>query len=125
MKKLSLLLGAMSGAMAGYLFSNKKLRDDIMMAKDPEAAAKMLGKHLQHDGKQFASQVQDFVKSDEVQKKLHQAQKYAKKKTDQATKELKKLMKMGTKSAKSGIKTATRSAKRAAKRVKSKTRLLS
>ena len=54
--------------MAGYLFSNKKLRDDLGKAKDAEEAAVILGKHLQKDGKKFAGQVREFVESDEVQK---------------------------------------------------------
>ena len=47
MKKLSLLLGTLGGATAGYLFSNKKLRDQLSGAKDAEEAARILGVALQ------------------------------------------------------------------------------
>jgi len=92
MKKFSLLLGALGGAFAGYLFSNKQLRRDLATAKDAESAAKLLGKHLQKDGKNLASQVQDFVESDEVQKNLTKAKKYAEEKFVVARRELMKLV---------------------------------
>ena len=34
MRKYSLLLGALGGAMAGYLFSNDKLRKELATAKN-------------------------------------------------------------------------------------------
>ena len=40
MKKISLLLSTLGGAMGGYLLSNKKLREELMKAKDAETAAK-------------------------------------------------------------------------------------
>lgn len=97
MKKLTLLLGAMGGAMAGYVFSNSKLREELAKAKDAEAAGKVLAKHLAKDGKQVGHEVKRFIESDEVQDNLVKARKYA---LDQA-KELQKnamaLMKEGQK----------------------------
>ncbi len=57
MKKLSFLVGTLGGAMAGYVFSNKKLREQLVNAKDPSAAAKILGKHLSEDGQVVAKEV--------------------------------------------------------------------
>jgi len=88
MKKFSLLLGALGGAMAGYLFSNKKLRDELANAKDAEMAAKTLGKHLQRDGRTLANQVQKFVGSDEVQTHWKTMKGFALKKVQQVKKEV-------------------------------------
>lgn len=60
MKKISLLLGTLGGAMAGYLLSNDKLRQDLVKAKDPEAAAKLLGMQLVRDGKKLGHEVRKF-----------------------------------------------------------------
>lgn len=92
MKKLSLLIGTLGGAMAGYLFSNQKLRKDLAEAKDAETAARLLGKHLQQDGKKLAAQAQEFVESDEVQRNWKKAKTYAQDTFDVASKELKKLV---------------------------------
>ncbi len=117
MRKLTLLLGAMGGAMAGYVFSNKTLRDELTNAKDAEAAGKVLAKHLSKDGKQVGSEVKKFIESDEVQKNLTKAKKYA---LDQA-KELQKnavsLMKEGQKQIESSTKKTVKSA---AKKLKAK-----
>jgi hypothetical protein len=117
MRKITLLLGAMGGAMAGYVFSNKTLRDEITNAKDAEAAGKILAKHLAKDGKQVGNEVKKFIESDEVQNNLVKAKKYA---LDQA-KELQKnamgLMKEGQKQM--GI---AKKVTKAAKKVKAKTK---
>lgn len=119
MKKLSLLLGTLGGAMAGYLFSNQQLRKDLSAAKTAESAAKILGKHLQQDGKKIAVQVQDFVESDEVQKNLMKAKKYAETTFQSARKELGKLVSdaegVAGKTARRAEKTAMAVAKRAVK----------
>ncbi len=99
MKKVSMFLGALGGAMAGYVFSNKKLREELIKAKDPQAAAKVLGAHLQKDGHQFANDVKEFVESDPVQHKMGEAKKYAKKQYVTAKKEVKKIVKEGEKQA--------------------------
>lgn len=77
MRKLPLLLGTLGGAMAGYLFSNKKLREELSDAKNAEQAGKILAAHLQKDGKQIGAEVQKFVKSDMVQENLSKAKKTA------------------------------------------------
>lgn len=116
MKKLSLLLGALGGATAGYLLSNKKLREQLANVKDAEEAAKLLGKHLQSDGKKLAKQVQDFVESDEVQQNVKKAKKYAKGKVDEAKGELKELTCKGKKRVVKAAKKSATKAKSAAKK---------
>ena len=91
MKKLSLLIGALGGAMAGYLFSNKKLREELTSAKDAETAARLLGKHLQHDGKKLAAQAQDLIESEDVQRNWKKAKTYAQETFQTARKELTKM----------------------------------
>jgi len=147
MKKLSLLVGTLGGAMAGYLFSNKTLREQLSKTKDAEEAAKILGKHLQKDGKKLAGQVREFVDSDEVQQNVTKAKKYTKKKVEEAKKELqtmvgtgktkakkavkkgataaKRKVKAGATKAKKTVKTATRKVGKKPKRMKTKTRTLS
>ena len=120
MKKLSLLVGTLGGAMAGYLFSNKELREALSKAKDPEAAAKLLGKHLQKDGKKVAKEVQEFVESDDVQQNLNKAKKFAKEKADQAKKELDVLVGKGKKKAVKTVKKTAKKAKATAKRTTKK-----
>ncbi len=122
MKKISLFLGALGGAMAGYIASNKKLRDELMSAKDAEAAAISLGKHLQKDGKHLAKQVQHFVESDDVQHNLTKAKKFAKIKMDEASRELQKLMKQGATAAKKSVKKGAAKAKKAGKKMKARVR---
>lgn len=116
MKKLSLLLGTLGGATAGYLFSNKKLREQIANAKDAEEAARLLGKHLEKDGKKLAKQMQEFIESEEVQQNITKAKKYAKKTVDDAKKELNTALKTGKTKAK---KTATKAKKQDGKKAKS------
>ncbi|HVW66291.1 MAG TPA: hypothetical protein VHA78_01005 [Candidatus Peribacteraceae bacterium] len=95
MKKLSLLLGTLGGAMAGYIFSNSKLREELATAKDPEQAGKILAKHLQKDGKQLGHEVQQFAKSDVVQDNLKKASQYAQKTFTKAKKDLTTMVKSG------------------------------
>lgn len=129
MKKVSLLISTLGGAMAGYLFSNKKLRDELTNAKDPETAAKSLAKHLQKDGKKLATEMQKFMDSEEFQKNMNKAKKYAKETGDKAKKELQAAVQVGQKKAQKSAKQATAKAKKttkqAMKRVKTKTRKVS
>lgn len=115
MRKLTLLLGAMGGAMAGYVFSNKTLRDELTNAKDAEAAGKVLAKHLAKDGKQVGSEVKRFIESDEVQDNLQKAKKYAMEQAKELQKNAMALMKEGQKQM--GI---AKKVKTAAKKVKAK-----
>lgn len=129
MKKLSLLLGTLGGGLAGYLFSNTHLREQLSKAKDAEAAAKILGTHLQKDGKKLAKQVQDFMESDEVQKNIKKAKAFAKKKMDEAGKELNSALSTGAKkaqkAAKREMKVVGAKAKKAVRRMETKVRKLS
>lgn len=117
MKKLTLLLGAMGGAMAGYVFSNKTLRDELAKAKDAEAAGKVLAKHLAKDGKQVGGELKRFVESDEVQENLTKAKKYAMEQAKELQKNAMSLVQQGQKQATSY---AQKTAKKAVKKVKKK-----
>lgn len=120
MKKLSLLLGTLGGGLAGYLFSNKTLRDQLAKAKDPEAAARLLGVHLQKDGKKLAAEIQKFIESEEVQKNVDKAKKYAKKTVDDARKELEEVAGMMASRAKQSAKKTVQNGKKKAKQVQRK-----
>lgn len=104
MKKISILLGTLGGALGGYLLSNGKLRDSLLKAKDPEHAAKLLGKHLQQDGKKLAREVQTFVQSDDVQANLGKAKKFALQTLGEAKKQVKGFMQNGVSSVKTSVK---------------------
>lgn len=108
MRKLTLLLGAMGGAMAGYVFSNKGLRDELTKAKDAEAAGKVLAKHLAKDGKQVGHEVKKFIDSDEVQDNLAKAKKYALEQAKELQKNAIALMKQGEKQAEAYVKKVTK-----------------
>lgn len=125
MRKFTLLVGALGGTFAGYLFSNQKLREQLSKAKDAEAAAKILGAHLSKDGKKIAKEVQEFVNSDEVQENLSKAKKFAGKKFDEAKKELSALVDAGAKQAKVAAKQGAKEAKRTMRKMKVKVRAVS
>ncbi len=93
MKKVSLLLGTLGGALGAYVLGNKTLRQELSKAKDAEAGAKILGKHLQKDSKKIVKQVQEFVESDDVQKNLEKAKKFTLQKYEEAQKGVKDMMK--------------------------------
>jgi hypothetical protein len=111
MKKVSLLLGTLGGALAGYILSNDKLRTELTKAKDTETAAKLLGTHLSRDGKKIAKEVQTFVTSEDVQKNLKKAKTFAQKKFTEAQKGMETMMKKGGKKASSMMKTSFKSSK--------------
>ncbi|MDA0375841.1 MAG: hypothetical protein O3A80_00830 [bacterium] len=133
MKKFSLLIGTLGGATAGYLFSNKKLRDQLTNAKDAEEAARILGKHLQKDGKKLGKQIQEFIESEDVQKNFAKAKKYAKDTVDEAqaqlagtvTTKITKAKKKAKSTVKKAVKTTKAKAKKATNRMKTKVRKLS
>lgn len=99
MKKLTYLLTTASGALAGYLFSNKKLRTDLRNSKNAEDAAKTLGKYLKADGKKIKKETEDFIHSKEVQDTIKKVKETAQSKVDQAKKEVQKLADKGKKKA--------------------------
>jgi uncharacterized membrane protein YheB (UPF0754 family) len=104
MRKVSLLLSTMGGALAGYILTNEKLRKALSNAKDPETAAKMLGQNLMKDGKKIAKEVQAFVESDDVQQNLKKAKTYATEKMMEAKMNFEKMAKDATKKAKKMMK---------------------
>lgn len=119
MKKLSLLLGTLGGAMAGYVFSNTKLRDELATAKDAEEAGRILAKHLSTDGKQIGKEVKSFVESDVVQKNMKKAQTYVTKNAKKLQGDLKSMV-SGTKkkAAPKAAKPKKTAAKKATKKAK-------
>lgn len=116
MRKLSLLLGTLGGAMAGYVFSNSTLRDELAGAKDAEAAGKILAKHLQKDGKKVGKEIQQFVKSDAVQDNVTKAKKYADTQLKKLKGDLETMMSKGMKKAKTTATKAKKTAKKTAKK---------
>jgi len=117
MKKLSLLLGTLGGAMAGYVFSNSKLREELTSAKDAEAAGKILAKHLAKDGKQIGHEMKKFAESDEVKDNLKKAKEYAQDTMKKFQGELKGLVKDGTKKIEKEVKKASVKVKKEAKKL--------
>lgn len=116
MKKVSLMLGALGGAVAGYVFTNPKLRKELAAAKNPEEAGKIFAKHLSADGKKLGTHVKEFVDSDAVQGNLSKAKEYVQTQFTKVTTELKSLV--SRKKPQSAPKKATPSAKKASPRSK-------
>lgn len=112
MKKLALLVGPLAGALAGYLVSNKKLRQELVDAKDAQTQARILGKHLSADGQAVAKEVKAFVQSDQFQDKMGEAKKYAKEYYDMSKKEVQKLVKKGEKEMKGFMKKEVKKGKK-------------
>ncbi len=117
MKKVSLLLGTLGGALGAYVLGNKTLRQELSKAKDAEAGAKILGKHLQKDSKKLVHHVNEFVQSDDVQKNLEKAKKYTMQKYDEAQKSMKDMMKSSGKKAASMMKKEAKAVKKVVKKV--------
>jgi hypothetical protein len=118
MKKLSLLLGTLGGAMAGYIFSNSKLREELSGAKDAETAGKILAKHLQHDGKQLGKEVQEFAKSDVVKDNLKKAKHYVQANAKKLRKDLSGMVQENKGKVKTAAHKATIKAKAGVKKTK-------
>lgn len=115
MKKLSFLLGSLGGAMAGYVFSNKKLRDQLVNAKDPATAAKILGKHLSADGQVVANEVKQLAQEHNLDSHIADGKKYVQSYYKSAKDDVKKFLTVKTKEAKT---LATQAKKKAVKSVK-------
>ena len=75
-KKLNFLLGALGGLFGGLLISNRKLRQDLRDAKDPQHAAKILGKELHRGGKEVAKEAKEWYESDYTQRNVKKAKRY-------------------------------------------------
>lgn len=105
--------------MAGYVFSNTKLRDELGTAKDAEAAGKILAKHLQKDGKQVGKEIRDFVQSDVVQDQYTKARQYVNENAKKLKGDLKGMVqKQKTAASKSAAKSASSVQKRASSATK-------
>ncbi len=120
MKKLSFLLGSVGGALAGYVFSNNKLRSELMKAKDTAAAAKILGKHLAEDGQTVAKEVQQLAEQHHLDAHIAHGKKYVKNYYDSAKDEVQKFLtakvkdatKVAAKAKKQVVKEASRNMKK-------------
>lgn len=115
MKKLSLLIGTLGGAVAGYVFSNSRLRDELADADNAEEAARILGKHLQRDGRKVGDQVRDFLESPDVQKNVQKAKAFVQRSIRGMQKEVTRAVKKGEVRAR---KVARKTAKRVQKTAK-------
>lgn len=120
MKKVSLLLGALGGAMAGYVFSNGKLREELAKAKDAEDAGKILAKHLQNDGKKIGHEVKRFATSDDVKHNLAKAKKFVAHHAKKVKNDMKSFVSEGKAGFKKGVKSAPAQPSRSALRPTSK-----
>lgn len=116
MKKLSFLLGTVGGALAGYVFSNQKLRDQLLKAKDASAAAKILGKHLSEDGQIVAKEVGQLAEQYDLDDKLAGGKKYVQSYYKSAKDEVQKFL---SSKAQDATKAATKAKKQVVKKVKS------
>lgn len=115
MKKLTFLLGTLGGALAGYVFSNKKLRTELRDAPDAAAAAKILGKHLSNDGQSVAREAKQLAQEHHLDDRIADGKKYVEGYYKSAKSEVQKFI--GDK-----VKQATGAAKHAKKRVVRKVR---
>lgn len=71
-----LMFGALGSGLAGYIFSNAKLRRDLKNADSPQDAALVLGQHLQQDGADLAGEIRAYLHSPSAQKHMDEAKKY-------------------------------------------------
>lgn len=111
MKKLSFLLGTMGGALAGYVFSNKKLRAEISQAKDASEAAKILGKHISKDGQKVAAEVGDLAEYYHLDDRVADGKDYIAKQYKSAKSEAERFLKRKVGEATKAVKSATTAAK--------------
>jgi hypothetical protein len=117
MKKLKFIIGALGGAMAGYVLSNPTLRKKLANAKDHAEAAKILGKELQKSGKKVAKETKALIEKEDVHEKFDEWKTYF---LEEGEKLGTKAKKAAKKTAKNVKKKATKSCKKACKKAKSK-----
>lgn len=103
-KKLSLFLGALGGAMVGYVFSKKSLRQELRDAKSAEKVAQILKKHLQKDGRKLGKEFKALMESEEVKSNLAKAKRIAREYINDAKKEVKGVAKKQGKRVKRAVK---------------------
>ncbi len=73
MKKFSLLVGAIGSTAAWYILSNKKLREDLGKARNPEETIQILTRYLGRDSEKIGKAVHEWVHSEEIQEGLSKA----------------------------------------------------
>ncbi|MBT3835282.1 hypothetical protein HOF56_03450 [Candidatus Peribacteria bacterium] len=117
MKKLNFIIGALGGAMTGYLLSNEDLRKKLSKAKNHGEAAKILGKELQRSGKKVAKEAKELIEKDDVHEKFGEWKTYF---LEEGEKLGVKAKKAAKKTAKNVKKKAAKSCKKACKKAKSK-----
>lgn len=110
MKKLTFLLGTVGGAMAGYVFSNKKLRNEMLEAKDSKEAAKILGKHLSTDGQVVAKEVRQLAEQHGLDDRIADGKQYVQDYYSSAKDEVQKFLGAKVKEAKRAVGTVRKSA---------------
>ncbi|MBP9850187.1 MAG: hypothetical protein KBC47_00655 [Candidatus Peribacteraceae bacterium] len=110
MKKLTFLLGTVGGAMAGYVFSNKKLRNEMLEAKDSKEAAKILGKHLSADGQVVAKEVRQLAEQHGLDDSIADGKQYVQDYYSSAKGEVQKFLGAKVKEAKRAVGSVRKSA---------------
>lgn len=114
MKKLSLFLSTVGGALGGYLLSNKSLRTNLSKSKSADEALRTFSTAVKKDSQKVAKEAKDFLHSDAVQSKINDVKKMADSKLKDASNAVKNM-------AEEGKKKVTKSAKKTSKNVKKKT----
>lgn len=76
LKRLTLLLSTFGTTAAWYVLSNKKIRDELGKAENPEETVKILTRHLGRDASKIAHEVHDLMRSPEVQESLAKAKQF-------------------------------------------------
>ena len=109
--------------MAGYVFSNSKLRAELMKAKDGPSAAKVLGKHLAEDGQTVAKEVQQLAEEHHLDTHVAHGRKYVQKYYKNARDEVQKFLSAKVKDAtKVAKKAVSKGKKQVARKMKSMAR---
>lgn len=109
--------------MAGYVFSNKKLRNEMMEAKDSSQAAKILGKHISQDGQTIAKEVRQLAEEHGLDDRIADGKQYVKEYYSSAKDEVQKFLGAKVKEAKrvvSNVRTSTHTVRKAASATKAK-----
>ena len=117
MKKFNFLIGALGGALGGFVLSNKKLRNQLGEAKTKKEAAKILGEAIQKSGSELANDTKKLLESEEVQSKLKNFKEFANEKWADLQTEVSGIAKRAVKTAK---KETTKKLKAVKKAVRSK-----
>lgn len=116
MKKLSLLLGAVGGAMAGYVFSNARLRDELARAKDADDVSAVLKRHVRKDAQKLGRDLRHFLESEEVAAYVEKVRQVAKKGVDEAARGVQSIVREGEVRAKKALRETRVGAKRGRRR---------